>query len=235
MTLLSTAQAILTETKSTAIPTTIIGNSQSAATQVLQAMTLAITSLARDFNWQELLEVKSFSTVASTIAYDLPVDFDRFVNNTIWNSTIKWEVIGPIDSQEWRFLNDAVVASAPVGSYFRIRKNKIEIFPTPVAVENYNYEYVSNLIIESSGGAGQTEWEDDTDVPVIDEYILRLDSTWRFLKMQGKPYAEEQRVSDGAVEERISKSGARKTIFHHPDFRIIDKSRIGYPTTVVAP
>lgn len=235
MTLLSTAQDILNETKSTVIPSTIIGNNQNAAKQVLQAMTISITDLSRAYDWQELIKENSFATVASTEGYALPSDFDRFIDNTFWNTTEKRKVIGPVTPQEWRALNDSTVSGGAVGDYFRIRDDEVKIFPTPTAVENYTYEYVTDLIVEDSGGTGQTGWEADTDVPVIDEYILRLDATWRLLKIQGRPYAEEQRTADVAIAERTSRSGARETIYHRPNYFIIDKSRIGYPTTITAP
>lgn len=235
MTLLSTAQQILRETKNSVIPDTIIGNNQDAAKQVLEAMTVSITNLSRSFDWQELHREVSFNSAASTIGYTLPADFDRFVDNTFWNTTEKRKVIGPVTPVGWRALTDSTVSGGAVGDYFRIRDNEVQIFPTPTSIEGFTYEYITDLIVNDSVGTGQTTWLADSDVPVIDEYIVRLDTTWRLLNMQGRPYAEKQREFDAAMAERTSRSGARETIFHDPNFFIIDKSRIGYPTTITAP
>lgn len=232
MTLLSTAQAIVKETKQSVVPSTIIGNNQDIAKQVLEAITVSITTLSRSYDWQELQKENSFSSVASTEGYALPSDFDRFIDNTFWNTTQKRAMIGSVSPQEWRTLNDSTVSGGSVGEYYRIRDNEVKIFPTPTAVESYKYEYITDLIVEDSGGTGQTGWQADTDVPVVDEFILRLDATWRLLKMQGRPYAEEQREADVAIMERTSRNGGKQTIYHNPRRFIIDKSRIGYPATI---
>jgi len=234
MTLLSIAEEILRETKSAVIPTSIIGNSQDAAKQVLEALNIAIINVSRANDWEELQDQHTFNSVASTEGYDLPADFDSIIDNTFWNTTRLRTVIGPTTPQDWRILNNSTITGATANDYFRIRKGQTLIFPIPTAIEGYIYEYMTDLRVNSSVGVGQTGWEADTDVPNIDEYLVRLYATWRFLKMQGKPYAEELLQSNLALTERISKNGGNKTIFHS-DNRGIDKSRIGYPTLITAP
>ncbi len=236
MTLLTTAQAILRETKAADIPTTIIDNeANNSAVQVLEALTSSITSLSRSYDWQELQKEETFNSVASTQGYDLPSDFDRFINATFWNVSRQRIVDGPETPEQWRILTNASITGGTIGDFFRIRGKQTLLFPIPSAIESFIYEYITDLIVESSGGAGQTTWLADTDVPVIDEYLLRLDATWRLLQKQKQPFGEEQLEASDALAERISRSGARKTIRHNPDPFIINKSRIGYPALIVAP
>lgn len=230
MTLLTTAQQILKQTKEATIPNTIIGNNN--ATQILEAMTLAVVSASRAYDWQELQKEHTFASVASTVGYAVPSDFDRMINNTFWNSSNNQRVLGPKTPQQWRHLNNSTSSNASSSDYFRIRDKEVQIFPTPSSVENFVYEYITNLIVEDSGGTGQTGWEADTDVPVIDEYLIKLNATWIFLKMQGRPYAEEQREYDLAAAERASVNGARETIYHTGNLSDLDKSKIGYPDLV---
>ena len=233
MTLLSLAQSIIKEDKDPAVPTTIIGNDASiAAQQALSALTNSITDLARDYDWQELIKTNTFVSVASQEAYTVPSDFDRISNNTLWNVDTMRAAYGPIDQPSWMNLKYSSVGGGATADYFRIRDSAVEIFPTPAAVVNYVYEYITNLIVDSSGGTGQTTWLADTDVPVIDSYILKLDATWRYKKNQGNPYAEEKAMADKAIEQKISASGGRKTIRHYSKYR---GGRVGYPNIVVAP
>lgn len=234
MTLLTIAQEILKETKSASIPTTIIGNNQDSAKQVLEALNIAIVNIARSYEWQQLQAEHTFSSVASTQGYNLPSDYDRMINNTFWNATRQRTVVGPSTPQEWRILTNSTITGSTANDYFRLRDSQVLIFPTPAAVESFVYEYMTDLIVDSSVGVGQTGWEADTDVPNVDEYLVRLDATWRLLSMQGKPYAEKQRELDLALVERVSKNGAKKTVFHS-DNTGIDKSRIGYPTLILSP
>ena len=233
MTLLSIAQSILKETKAGNVPTTIINNAEEGAKQILEVMTVSITELARSYDWQELQKEQSFNTVASTQGYDLPSDFDRFVNNTFWNDTTNLKLIGPITPEEWRTLSTTNITGA-ANDYFRIRVGQALIFPTPSAVEALIYEYISNLVVLSSGDAGQATWLADTDVPAIDAHIVRLDATWRWLKNQGRPYAEDQVIANNAIAERARINGARRTIRHYSN---INESnfKLSYPTTIAGP
>lgn len=234
MTLLSLAQDILKETKNSTIPSTIIGNNQDAARQALEALTLAVTDVGRAFNWQELQKEHTFSSVASQENYALPTDYDRLIDNTFWNSTKYRVVIGPTSERDWRILKNSTISGATANDYFRVRADEFLIFPTPTAVESFVVEYISNNVVEDSGGTGQTGWEADTDVPVVDEYLVRLNATWRLLNNQGRPYAEKLASYERALQERIDRNGGNQTVYHQP-IQGIDKSRIGYPTLITAP
>ena len=232
MTLLTIAQNILRETKSATIPLTIIGNTnEDSAVQVLAALNKSIVDVARAKDWEELQREHNFNSVASTIAYALPSDFDRILNNTFWNTTHLREVLGPESAQEWRKLNNSTISGATVNDYFRIRQKKTEIFPTPATIEGYIYEYITNLIVDSSAGVGQTGWVADTDTPNTDIYLVQLNATWRLLKTQGKPYGEEQRDYELALAERMSNDGGNKTITHYSN-QGVNKGRIGYPDII---
>lgn len=224
MTLLTLAQDILKETKASSIPTTIIGNNQDSAKQVLQALKISIKDLARSYEWQELQKEHTFAGVVSQNNYSLPTDFDRFINRTFWNTSSNREMVGTTTARDWRFLNNNV-NSGSIEERYRIRNNEILIYPTPTATDNYIFEYISSYVVDSSGGSGQTDWLADDDTPNIDDYIIRLDATWRLLNMQGRPYAEKQRERDLALAERISANSSKETIYHN--------SSSGYNTEII--
>ena len=230
MTLLTIAQSILKETKSSSIPTTIIGNIEDVAKQILEVMTVSIIELARSYDWQQLQKEKTFNTTVNTVGYVLPEDFDRFINGTFWNTTTQHAVAMPVTPEEWRILNNQGITGGTGFSYSRIRAGRVLLFPTPAAIEAYIYEYISNHIILSSGGTGQTEWLADSDVPAIDAHIVRLDATWRWLKNQGRPYAEEQKIANNAAVERVRADGARRTIKH---YYYDNNIKVGYPATII--
>jgi len=229
MSLLTISQSILKETKAGNVPNAIIGNVEDVAKQILEVMTVSITELARAYNWQELQKEKTFNTVASTEGYNLPTDFDRFINNTFWNTTTQHPVTMPVTSEEWRILKNQSITGGTGFEYSRIRANQVLLFPTPAAIEAHIYEYISNHVILSSSATGQTEWLADTDVPAIDAHIVRLDATWRWLKNQGRPYAEEQKIANNAAVERVRTNGARRTIKH---YYYDNNIKVGYPATI---
>jgi len=229
MSLLTISQSILKETKAGNVPNAIIGNVEDVAKQILEVMTVSITELARAYNWQELQKEKTFNTVVSQVSYNLPEDFDRFINGTFWNTTTQHPVAIPVTPEEWRILKNQGITGGTGFEYSRIRANHVLLFPTPAAIETHIYEYISNHVILSSSGTGQTEWLADTDVPAIDAHIVRLDATWRWLKNQGRPYAEEKKIADNAAVERVRTNGARRTIKH---YYYDNNIKVGYPATI---
>lgn len=129
MNLLTIAQSILKETKSGSVPTAIIGNTEDAAKQILEVLTVSITELSRTYDWQEIQKENSFNTSASTEGYDLPSDFDRFINNTFWNDTNNLKVNGPLTPEEWRILK--IGSATSTEDLFRIRAGQVLLFPIP--------------------------------------------------------------------------------------------------------
>ena len=214
MTLLTICQDILKETKSSFIPNAIITNTDDVSQQILQAVKISIIELSRNYQWQELQKEYNFSSVASQEGYDLPSDFDRMINDTFWNKTQYLNLIGPTTPEKWRMLKDTVVAGTTIQNYFRIRNNQVLIHSVPTTIENYVFEYISKNIVKSATDVEQTTFLADTDLPIIDEYIVRLDATWRWLKMNGRPYAEDQNSANKAVIERIKINGSRARIVH---------------------
>ena len=228
MSILTLCQDILKETKSSFIPTTIIGNNDDVAQQIYQAVKVSITELARNYQWQELQKEHSFTSVVNQAGYDLPVDFDRMVDNTFWNVSQNWAMIGGLTAENWRVLKNSLITQAETAEYYRIRGNQIIIHRTPSVAENYIFEYISKYIVKSDADVEQTSFLADTDVPAIDDYILRLDSTWRWLKNNGRAYAEEKSIAEKAIAERIKANGSRGTITAEPTLKIFNSMISAY-------
>ena len=212
MTLLSICQEVLSETKNATIPQTIVGNLESGAIQILQAVKVAAIEISRSYSWQALQREHNFASTATTEGYDLPSDFDRMIDSTFWNLDSKMPISGITTPQGWLTLKSSSISS---GSYehYRIRNGQILLFPTPSSVENYVFEYISNNIIKGADNTPKTNFSADTDYFIIDEHILRLDATWRFLNKQGRPYAEEQRTANLAIADRAKIDGGRAKIY----------------------
>lgn len=212
MSLLSICQDILNETKSSSIPAVIIGNNDDVAKQILQAVKNSIIELSRGYQWQELQKEYTFASVISQANYSLPSDFDRLVNDTFWNQDQHRALIGATTAEIWRILKDSATLGVGDEEFYRIRNNEIVIHQTPTVAENYVFEYITKNIVKSSTNTPQTSFLADTDIPVIDEYIVKLDTTWRWLKNNGRAYAEEKITAEKAIAERIKVNGSRGKI-----------------------
>lgn len=212
MNLLNICQSILKETKSASIPASIINNVEDSATQIFEAVKVATTELIRNYQWQELIKENNFYGVINQDSYDLPSDFDRFVDETFWNVTQGFKIIGPLSALDWANLKNYMVNQTNVVEYFTIRNNKIYLLTAPISNDNYSFNYISNKGIKDTAGVFKKDWTLDTDTIAIDPYILRLDATWRFLDMQGRAYGEKQRSANLAISERVKSNGSRSVI-----------------------
>lgn len=222
MSLLTISQNIAKTTKSE-VPNEIIGNSQENAKQIFEAVRLATKYIFESHDWTVLNYDKTFNSVVSQLQYDLPNDFDRIVNGTFFNNTQRREVF-LTTPREWRQLNLNVGVS--VINRYRIRQNKVELFPTPSAIESFVYEYISNLIItDNDTSTTKTDWTKDSDTSLLNEDLIEVEATWRFLKFRGKDYAEEKEEAEIRLEDIAGRDGGRKTVYP-------DTPRYGFSNTM---
>ena len=190
--------------------------------------------LMRDYDWQELRKEATHTTIASLDQGALnggivtAGDFDRFVDETMWNRTQDRRVVGPATSSTWQAL--IALESTTIEQNFRVMEGNLLIGPTvPTAGETLAWEYVSRNFCQSSGGTGQASWQADTDTGVLDEDLMQKGLVWRFKKDKGFPYAEDMTTyerekmklkgqNEGAPD--LSLGGA----FHVFDYNIPDRN-----------
>lgn len=232
MTLLSICQ-IVARTSKVAVPSTIIGNSNLEAVRLLEAIKETTKDLLKTIDWQELHGEATISTVASTEGYNLPSDFERIIDNTAWNVTLRHKMQGVTTAKEWQDLKNRTASSSSAIDWYRIRGGQVLIYPTPSATESLIYEYIQNTPVESAAGAAKTDWTVDTDVPRIDAYLVELGTKWRFRKMNGMPYQEDLNQYNEIGLKVKSDDGGHRTIT--PRGRIPRGIAVAYPENVTAP
>lgn len=195
-------------------PSSIIGNSDMTAVRLLAAAQREGKVLSR-MPWKVLIKEHTFSTADGTAAYDLPADFRFFINETMWNRTEKDRVLGPESPQEWQYSKSGLVTTK-VFDTFRIKadtnEKKLFLDPTPSDIETIAFEYIGDGWCQSSGGAAQTEWQDDTDTGVLDEFLLELGTTWRFMKMYNLPYVEEKMEYEREMMKAFGRDGGKRDL-----------------------
>lgn len=195
-----------------AVPSVIVGSTNETARLLLSSAKKAGEALYREYNWLELVTEYTFSTAADTVDYDLPSDFGRVVNQTLWDRTNYTKMRGALTPQQWQEYKSSVLAtSAAIWKRYRIRNvsgtTKFSIYPTPTAVESLVFEYVSKNWCQSSGGTGQTTWASDSDTGILDEYLIELGTRWRVLSRLGMAYAEERDEYDREVSRAKARNG----------------------------
>ena len=214
MSLLTIAQAVADFTGFER-PASVSGNTDPIARQLLAFINREGKQLMRQHNWPILLKEHTFNTANGTQSYDLPTDYDRSVVSTMYNRADLEQMVGPITPQE--FQNDRHgVASVGITQRFRFKPTsnslKFDITPTPTAIEQIGFEYVSSHWNQTSGGTSQAAMAADADVGILDETLIEMGVTWRFKQAHGLTYDEDFRQYQLEVRQAISRSGGAPII-----------------------
>lgn len=145
------------------------------------------------------------------IAYDLPSDFEYFVQKTFWDGAYRWELLGPISAQEKQILRWGVIASGPRRKFY-VRSNKIWIDPTPPDDQLIAFDYFSNAWCQSSVGVAQSSWQADLDTYKLDEDCFIQGMKWRFLRAKGLDYAQEFQDYTLDCQRVVSRDGGLRDL-----------------------
>lgn len=150
--------------------------------------------------------------------YALPADFQRPVDSTFWDRSRYWQMRGPMSPQQWQLYKSSVIGQSSIERRYRFRRvggaNVLSIDPTPF--DNGSqlvFEYVSNAWCKNAvTSALQTSWLADSDLAIVDEYLIRLGIRWRILRRGGFSYSEELDEYTREVDKAIAHDGGSKIL-----------------------
>jgi hypothetical protein len=151
-------------------------------------------------------------------AYPVPSDLGHFIPQTGWDRNFRWQLLGPVDAQEWQVLKSGI---SPVGPRLRYRlmDSMIYINPAPYVPTGQSspisdlivMEYASKYFVAVAAAptvAVQNSFQADTDVSIIPEDLITLSLKWRVLKAIGMAWADEFTEYD----DKVAKIAGRQTM-----------------------
>jgi hypothetical protein len=143
--------------------------------QMLALLNAAGYDIITNFQWEEmnrtyLLEIGADPTVNQ---FPLPSDYDYFLDQTGWDRTNRWPLLGPVTQAEWQALIAAKV-QAVSRTYFILQNKMLSFWPQPVSLRQIALSYVSKNWVEDGHFPGQylPSITSDVDIPVINEWLL---------------------------------------------------------------
>jgi hypothetical protein len=161
--------------------------------QVLGLLNEELEELTDVWNWQELTEEATFTSVATasqgaltTIA---PTGFSRILNDTIFNRTLRTQIMGPMSARQWQ-LTQALSTGAPFEQY-RIRGGALYVSPTMEAGHSCYFEYASTCAVLSSASVKKSAFTADDDTLRLSEKVVLAGLRWRWKREKGLDYEEE--------------------------------------------
>lgn len=188
-------------------------NSQQEAV-FLSVAKSALDSLMRYGDWQELIKDGFLRTVENVSAYavkDFAPDFYCLVNNTIYIKDTHERIIGAISPAQWA--REKVFNHEGTGIKFRIQNGMFKFLTPPADNVKIVFQYRSNNVVwDFNTFLEKSEITANTDVPIFDEYLVKLAILWRWLKRSGLDYAEEYEEYSREIKKRFGSGLALKDI-----------------------
>lgn len=120
----------------------------------------------------------------SKVRYSMPSDYDRQIDNTHWDKTKHWMMLGPESAQQWEWLLSGYISTGPRVRY-RIFGNYFQIWPALGTADTLGFEYVSNAWASSAAGVAQTTFTADTDTCVFPDVLMVLGLKNKYFQVKG--------------------------------------------------
>lgn len=135
--------------------------------------------------------------------YTMPSDYDRSTDQTQWDKTHHWQILGPCTAQQWQWFKSGYIATGPrihwrrLGDYF-------QIWPALSAAEYLGMEYTSKNWAMSAAGVGKSSFTVDTDTCIYPDRLMIDGIKVSYQKAKGlgdeyvADYAEQLAIAQGA-------------------------------------
>ncbi len=177
-----------------------------------------LDSLRRYGDWQELTKEGELKTHRNKKVYyikDFCPDFFSLLNNTVFIKDGTEKVIGAITPEQ--FMRERYFNAPENGLKFKIQNNRFVFLSEPEEGMKIVFNYRSaNVCYDAEDEYGdnpeKTEITKNTDIPLFDEYLVKLGIVWRWYRRNGMPYEEEFNEYQQEVKKRFASSLAVKDV-----------------------
>lgn len=176
-----------------------------------------VTAVSGDGITLTMDEPSTYSGTSSVVVvrdtFDIPVDFQWFLNRTMWDRTNHWELIGPMSPQADEWQRSGIVSVGPRKRWRQVGLPQTcwRIWPPPSATPDYPstlvFEYVSDYWVKAADGTLKGSFTADTDTTVIDPQGMILGIKWRLWQAKGFDYGAYQAEYNDYVSRLAARDG----------------------------
>jgi len=150
----------------------VFASADQGFSQLRYLLDAAGRELLRMAVWAELVKEHTITTDSGdglAGLYPLPSDWAYMIPQTNWNRTDQLPLYGPINAQDWQYLEGRSLGSASIYASFRIKNGAVAIFPNnPVPdAKTLKFEYVRNTWVTNL--AGDTYY---SRIQQVDDFVL---------------------------------------------------------------
>lgn len=170
-------------------PASVVGLSDVQSVQLLSMLQSAGNELLKYYPWEQFAKRFDITLVAAQEDYVLPTDLSYFRDQTQWDTTNHWPLLGPKSAQEWAWLKNSFVATLPRMRY-RIQQDTFKVFPIPPVgtTQSFYMEYISSWWIALAATPtvpAKSLVTLDTDVVLYDPWLMVKYVKLKFYELKG--------------------------------------------------
>ena len=141
-----------------------------------------------DANSLTTSQLSSSTTVGGSVTfsktiYNLPSDYETITDNTHWDKTKHWQMLGPVDAQQWQWLKSGYISTGPRVRW-RILGGQFQIWPPYNTQEYLGFEYRSKGWARSASGTVQNSFIADSDTTVLDNSVIALLTKLKYFQIK---------------------------------------------------
>lgn len=167
--------------------TSITGIEDVQSIQLLSLLNSSGNELLMYYPWAQFAKEWAFTTVPGTSDYDLPGDWLYFRDQTQWDRTDHWPLLGPKSPQEWAWLKGSLVAALP-RQRFRVANDKFMLWPIPAApAVSMAMEYVVKNWVSKAGNVTSDFITQDGDIVMYNPWLIIKFVKMKFYELKGFP------------------------------------------------
>lgn len=164
---------------------TIVATDDAQATLFLALLNSAGNELLTYYPWAQFVKQWTWNTVDGQDSYDLPDDWGYFVDQTQWDRTNRWPLMGPKSAQEWAWLKGGLLQAAPRMRY-RVNQNKFHVHPVPGTNPfTLAMEYIRDTWVETPTAELTNMVSQNGDVPQYNPWLLIKFIKLKFYELKG--------------------------------------------------
>jgi hypothetical protein len=168
-------------------PATIVGIEDIQSVQLLSLMNAAGNELVVYYPWAQFSKEWVWNTVPGQEDYPLPDDWSYFRDQTQWDRTDHWPLLGPKSPQEWAWLKGSLVAALP-RQRFRVTDGKFKLWPVPGSPNmTMAMEYIVKYWVRTSTSQVKDMVNQDADIVMFNPWLMIKLVKLKFYELKGFP------------------------------------------------
>lgn len=167
-------------------PANVSDATDATTRQMLDILTECGQELIGEYDWQELTTTSTFTTTEA-LEYDLPPDWERFMDDAGWNNTGRLPLLGPLNSQQWRMLQARQLGGTTLRLQYVIRGDKLVLYFVPNPAQEISIDYISRgWVIDGTDSTIRRDYAaNSTDIVVYNPRVIVPMLKWKWRSAKG--------------------------------------------------